>query len=137
MTETEAVEAIAALFVSAWPTLQPSVPLRLGNEVEDSAATWVRLTVQPLTEEQATMGPVGGRRFEHRGAIVVELFCDLGGGMRARAVLADSVRAVLRGTLVGGQELITFSAAAVPRPTREQRWDEAVMRIPYRFDEQA
>lgn len=141
MTEEQAIEALTQRWVDTWPALQPSVPYAFRGETIDAAATWVRVTFRGLTREQATMGPVGGRRFEDRGLIFVQLFADVGTGDRLLARLAGSVREVYEARTIGSEELVTFAAARQPGGDRDSRlsdgrWEMAVVTIPYWFDEQ-
>src|SRR5690606_2111204 len=114
---------------------------RFEGEGEDSAPTWVRVTFRPTVRVQATMGPAGGRRFEDRGLIFVQLFVDVGLGVKRIAELAGSVRDVYESRTIGSPELVTYAATRRtggerdPRQT-DGRWSMAIVTIPYWFDEQ-
>jgi hypothetical protein len=141
VTETEALEALTQRWIDTWPGLQPSVPYCFEGETIDAAATWVRVTFRGAVRVQATLGPEGGRRFEDRGTIMVQVFVDVGLGVKTAAALAGSVRTVYESRTIGSSELVTYAATRRtggerdPRQT-DGRWSMSVVTIPYWFDEQ-
>lgn len=142
MTEAQALEALTQRWIDTWPGLQPTVPYYFEGETHDSAATWVRITFRPAVRVQATMGPSGGRRFEERGVIFVQLFLDIGLGVKPLATLAGSVRAVYESRTISTSELVTYAASRRTGGDRDPRlsdgrWEMSVMTIPYWFDETA
>lgn len=141
MTEAQAYESIKARWLATWPTLQPAVPFAFKGEVIDSADEWVRVTIRPMLRVQATQGPAGGRRFEDRGTIFVQVFTPVDGEARELAIVA-SVREVFESRTIDSEELVTFSAtrraAADGKREGEEdgRWNACTVSIPYWFDEQ-
>jgi hypothetical protein len=142
VTEAQAIEALTQRWIDAWPgaTSPSTVPYTFRGETFDAVATWARVTFRPLVRVQATMGPVGGRRFEDRGQIFVQLFADIGTGDLLLAQLAGAVRTVYESRTIGTAELVTFAAtrrAGGDRDSRlgDGRWEMSVVQIPYWFDE--
>jgi len=141
MTEAQALELLTQRWIDTWPGLQPAVPYAFEGESHDSAPTWVRVTFRPAVRVQATIGPPGSRRFEDRGLIFVQIFVDIGLGVKPIADLSVSIREVYEARTIGSQELVTYAATRRtggerdPRPT-DGRWSMAIVTIPYWFDEQ-
>lgn len=140
MTEAQAFEVMKARWISAWVAEQPTVPYCFEGEIIDSADTWVRVTFRPTLRAQATLGPAGGRRFEDRGRIFVQLFTPIGAGEATMLSLAESVRNVFESRTID-VELRTYSATRRMAPDGQRegfedgRWVMCTMSIPYWFDE--
>jgi hypothetical protein len=134
MTEAQAIEAITQRWITAWPALQPLVPYTFENEAYLAVDTWVRVTLVHAAREQATMGSTGNRRFEARGAILVQLFGAVDVGRRPLAQLADSVRSVFEGQRIG-TEITTYGGSTRELPT-DGRWARSSVSIPVWYDEQ-
>ena len=81
MTEAQAIEAICAAFVAAWPAASGNVPLVLDNEPHPAADTFALLSIQQTGAMQRTTGGVGIRRVERSGWIVVKLWAPAGAGI--------------------------------------------------------
>lgn len=142
MTEAEYVEAICTHFEAAWESLHPSdpedpdhVPLAFDNEVFNSSPCWVRVSVQTTVRQQATAGPTGGRRFDSRGVILVQLFGDVDQGAAALSALADDVRTVLESRRIGSPpDVITYAGSSRPAPT-DGRWHMRIVSVPFVVEE--
>lgn len=133
MTEAEAIEVVLQRWVDVWPGLQPTVPYTFDNEIFDSVAAWVRVSIAHRAREQATMGGEGTRIFDTRGEIVVDLYGDIDHGRRPLALLADSVRAVLEVRRIGDL-LVTYAGATRELPT-DGRWSRSSVVVPFRYYE--
>lgn len=144
MTEAQAIEALTQRWIDAWPGLQPAAPYTFKGEIFDAVSTWARVTFRPTLRRQATLGPEGGRRFEDRGAIFVQLFVDGAVGEAPMAALADSVREVYEAREIGSSELVTYAATRRAggddgrggTVVDDGRWTMSVVTIPYWFDQQ-
>lgn len=135
MTEAQAKEALAARWDAAWPAASSpaSVPFTLANEAftpPASAALFAALWHGGLAERQLTMGPIGARRFEYRGALNVRLFGPVDDGEARLATLAVAVRTVLASQTIGGA---LWTAGAASAPARLGAWWTVTLTVPYRF----
>lgn len=134
MTEADAVEAMTQTFLTAWSVAQPTVPVLLENEVGATADAWARFSIIHTTREQTTHGPTGGRRFEARGYMFVQVFGGVDGGRRLTSQLADSARAALdsiRIAVAGDDEPInTYAGASRESPT-DGRWFQTTITVPF------
>lgn len=120
MTESQAIEAIYQRWIDGWLPLHPSnqadpnhVPFVFDNEeLASPPAVWARVSVAHTSRIQGSMGPPGGRRFEVRGVIAVQLFGAFNVGRKPLAVLADDVRSVLEaiGIVVGTEMIYTYAS---------------------------
>ncbi len=142
MTEAQAIEAILQRWETGWLVLHPAsphadhVPYVFDNEVLEAPALWARVTVIGATRRQATMGPNGGRRFEDRGNIFVQLFGAIDAGDRPLALLAADVRTVLEARRIGTPaDIVTYEGTSRPSPS-DGRWAMRTVTVPYAVDEQ-
>lgn len=90
MTPTEAYDAILRPFGKAWreetPALnggeEPAVDwpnvIREGPPLYDGNEPWARVTVRHTEGEQHSLGQKGGRIFERKGVITVQVFVPAG-----------------------------------------------------------
>lgn len=138
MTEAQAIEAILQHWEASWQALRPGVPWTTTNEVYDAAAEWVRIAIVPTVSEQASMGPVGSRRWSRRGQIAVQVFTAVNTGDAARAGLADDVRSCLEGASIataGVSEPVKTYAGSTGDVTTDGAWLMCVVVIPFRYDQ--
>jgi len=131
VTEAEAIEALTQHWIDTWPGLS-AVPFTFDNEVADGAASYVRVSFVPLTRNQATMGDVGGRRFEMRGQVVVQLFGPVNVGVKPLYELAGKVRTVFEARNIDG---IHTYAGATRRTPSDGVWDMVTVTVPYLAEE--
>lgn len=129
MTPAEAAQAINARFLSMWPSLSGDVPCAVDNVVRAEQETFARLAIISLEADQASLGPVGRRRWEHTGIIEVRLHGPINAGRKPLDLLAGYVRTIFRGVRFGytaGQHGITTHGTAVSELRRDRdspnRW---------------
>lgn len=132
MTEAEAYEALLQHWATAWAALQPTVPWRTDNEVDDSLAQWARITMVPTVSNQASLGE--DVKWMRRGRIAVQLFSSPNVGPGALFRLIDDVRTCLEGKAlaVGDERFNTVAASASP-PSTEGAWFMSVVDVEYWF----
>ncbi len=138
MTEALAIEAILQHWKTGWEALHPTIPWTTTNETFEAAASWVRIAVVPTVSVQASMGGAGYRRWARHGQIAVQIFTPVNAGDAARAALADGVRTVLEGariTTVGVTEPVHTDAGSTTDPSTDGAWNQAVVVVPYRYDQ--
>ena len=145
MTEAQAVEAMMERWEAGWTQLHPNdptspdyVPFALENEKMTAFSRWARVTIIHTTRPQVSMGPPGARRFEARGYIAVQLFCDVDSGAYELAALADDVRKVLESTLIpvtASENVNTYGAPTRTLPT-DGRWNMGLVTVPFMYYEQ-
>lgn len=137
MTEAQAVEAVLEAWKAGWAALHPAdVPYTEDNEAFTAPTTWARITIVHSFRQQITLGPIGSRRYEHRGQIAVQLFGDIDRGRLQLSTLADDVRKVLEGVaiLVGSEALDTYGGTTREQPT-DGRWNQSTVVIPFKYYE--
>lgn len=137
MTEADALEAISKRWVDEWTARQPLVPFALQNTTLRSPTLerFATVVIGSTTPRQLTQGPIGSRRFQHRGSIVVRLHGPLDAGGRDLALLAGDVRAVLASqTIAGsaGSEPVHTSEAA-SAPGKLNAWYTLTLTIPFEY----
>lgn len=132
MTEAQAIEALTQRWIDAWPGLS-AVPYTFDNEIADSADSYVRVSFVHTVRAQQTMGSDGGRKFESRGYIFVQLFGPVNVGMKTLAELADKARSVYEGRRLA-EELTTYAGSTRESPT-DGRWAMRTITIPFAYEE--
>jgi hypothetical protein len=108
MTPDDAHKAILQTWITTWHTLAggsqaaPTVPYGIDNrKLTQPAATFAQVDIVNVSSDQATMGPVGRRRFERLGFIDVRLFGPRDQGRGALDTLAGHVRDIFESTRLG------------------------------------
>ncbi len=139
MTEADAIEAISKRWSVSWSALQPAIPFVFDNEADHSVDSWARVSIQPTSSRQISMGPAGTRRFERRGNIFVQLFGALNVGRAALATLAADVRTTFEAQTIataggGGEPIVTY-AASMQDVSTDERWSIVVATVPFSFVE--
>lgn len=147
MTEAEANEAILEAWEDGWESRHPDdpddpdfVPWTPDNEAFEAVKAFARITIVPTVRLQTTSGPVGTRRYQQRGIIAVQLFCDASpsvdqdGGFTC-AELADDVRRVFEGgaIAVAGQQIALFEGESTG-VTTDGRWAMKVVRTGFLYE---
>ena len=110
-TLNDARGAIYSTFVTDWGATSA---ITFDNENFDPPAdtVWARLTVRHTSRDQESLGPVGGRKFESEGSVIIQCFAPLDSG----ASLADTLAQVAQGIFEGKTllpENIRFTSAVV------------------------
>lgn len=132
MTEAEVIEALSDRFRDMWPTLS-AIPFTLENEIDDSVEQYIRVEVVPTVRRQVTQGSEGGRKFEMRGNVFVQIFGPVNVGAKPLYVIADLVRTVYEGFRIA-EELTTYAGSTRPSPT-DAVWAMVTVTIPYIAEE--
>lgn len=135
MTEAQAIELIAERWAASWG---PTPPYGFDNEAFRSLdPQWARVTVQHTTSMQLTHGPIGGRRFEYRGNIVVQLFGDVDAGRAGVSTLVEAVKVALDSQSLGGspsvEPLTTYAATTRETQSKatEGKWYQLNVIVPF------
>ena len=99
MNYEQARDEITKLFTEAWKAtgyerrysdLPGDPPSDVGTE-DEPIQPWARYSMDFVTSEQESLGPVGGRIFKRRGKVEVQVFTAIGGGNRESDRLAQVV----------------------------------------------
>jgi len=140
VSEADAIEVICAQFAASWTISQPAVPFALGNEALPASglAQFAALSFGSLASKQITQGPIGGRRFEHRGSVMVKLFGAIDAGDAPLARLMASVKTALDSQILAGSptsEGVQTYAANTPAPQKQGAWYTRVVTIPFVYYE--
>ncbi len=131
MTEAEAIDALAQHWIDEWPSLS-AIPFTFDNEIADGAAQYVRVSFVPTVRNQATMGTEGGRKFQMRGQIFVQLFGAVNVGGKPLFELAGKVRQVYEARNIDG--IHTYAGTTRQTPS-DGVWAMATVTVPYLVEE--
>lgn len=130
MTEiSDARESIYQAFKDAWGT---TTPYYFDNEVaERQEVNWVRLVVRHNQAEQETLGPVGARKFERSGSVIVQVFTVLDKGTTDGDTLVEAVRDVFEGKTIGN---VRFNGVIVREIGSDDLWFQYNVEAPFNYD---
>ncbi len=127
-TQSQAKEAIYGAFKSGW-----SNPYYFDNEVvETEDGNWARLTVRHSTSNQETLGPVGNRKFQRNGNVIVQLFTKLGEATDDVDSLSATIRAIFEGKTISG---VNFSSVNVREIGPSGAWYQTNIEAPFNYTE--
>jgi len=102
---TEARDAILTLFKTGWDAQGGSVPVVVYDDdpVPDPnlSSEWIRVMVQHMDGEQATMGSVGNRKFSRYGQVFMAIHTKVGTGRVRADVLAEVANNIFEGAATG------------------------------------
>lgn len=140
-TLAEAREAILQRWSDAW-TATPLADTTFAGEVgfDPPDRPWARVAVRTRPVGGHTLGGEGGRRFNRRGAILVQLFAPLGPGGdgegRLDALVQDAIE-VFEGRRFGPDATPVNTFAADTRMTGDDqgRWTTAIVEVPFDYEE--
>lgn len=110
MTEADAYKALFARVIQQWPAKSSNVPYALEERpLQQPSPPFAVFEITNLDGDQATMGPVGRRRFLRMGFLDVRLYGARGKGRGELDTLARYVKELFEATRVGapGDEQIT------------------------------
>lgn len=62
---------------------------------------WVRVSVRHRTSTQDTLGSVGTRQYERRGAVIIQVFTPLNGGTAEADSLVQTLQTMFEGVNIG------------------------------------
>lgn len=136
MTEAQAIELISATFATGWGAAQPDVPFVLENDPLPSGDAFVQLTTTFTTSQDTTQGPIGTKRVQCNGWIVVKMWTPAGTGRALAAQLATAVRAVFLAPMlspVPNDEAINAQPGATVTIGTDGRWFMQMIRLPIYF----
>lgn len=133
MTELSAArETLYEAFKDAW--VAQSAPYFFDNEVATpDAAGWLRLVVRHRSGEQETLGPIGSRKFERVGSVIVQVFTPLDEGTSVSDTLVDLVREVFEGKTLSGIRFAGVTTREIG-PTVD-KWYQVNVDAPFNYDE--
>lgn len=124
-TQNEARERIYQTFVDEW-SATPVARVTYDNEAFDPPAnlSWVRLTVRHTGSAQESLGPVGRRKFERIGSVIVQCFTPLDTGAAGADTLAQAARTIFEGRTLS-PEAIRFTDCVVREIGVDGAWFQA------------
>ena len=110
-TQAAARKSVADEFLTKWGTR--TVAIGLGNEKLKPPDTgdYVALFMLHDDSKQATHGPVGGRKFDRFGRVILQIFVDADDGEAVADAHVDFARTIFEGVTIGGVHMFN----AVPR----------------------
>ena len=136
MTESDAIELIESTFATGWTTAQPDIPFALENDPLPSSDAFVQLTVTLTTSQDTTQGPIGTKRVQYNGWIVVKTWTPAGTGRALASQLADTVRQLFRPPMpspVPNDEAINAQPGTTVTIGTDGRWFMQMVRMPMYF----
>ncbi len=124
MDSNGAKEVAYARFIAAFSALDPVVPFALDNEEMDhpdasEGKSWARFIVRESGSEQATLGPIGSRKFKRSFVGTCELYCLTNKGTQRADALVKAFRTAFEG--VTDQDVYFLETQAVEIGT-EGNW---------------
>lgn len=102
------------------------------NEVADVEDEWVRLTVRHTTGDQETLGPVGNRKFERGGSVIIQIFILLDKATARADELASLVRNIFEGKTISQ---IRFRGVITREIGEGTKWYQLNVEAPFRYNE--
>lgn len=138
MTEQQAIEALAQQWDAEFPVLYPGIPAMLRNEAGPDSGTWVRVTMEHTSSRQISSGPVGSRRYERRGNVMVQVFAPVDQGDHALAGYCDGIRSFLEGTeltVSGADGALNVHSGRTQEMTEDGTWCGKVIVLPFTYYE--
>lgn len=97
-----------------------------------SVESWCRFTIQETDSSQASLGPVGARRFDRKGVARLELYCRSGNGMLKRDALVAAYRTYFEGVSFSG---VHFTECQVVDAGVEGAWWRASALASFWFEQ--
>lgn len=97
MNIVQAREAIYQRFTTLW---LDQTEFTLDNEEfkPPSVTPWVRVIVRNTSSAQETLGPIGNRRYNRKGSIIIQVRVLGNTGTEQSGELADNARNIFEGT---------------------------------------
>lgn len=98
MTPAELVEAVYQRFHTQWGATTPFVHYE-GHPFEEPGpdVEWARVSVRNTGGGQATLGMLGGRKYDRDVSVFVQVFTPVTGGVARGAILAQAARVIFEG----------------------------------------
>ena len=137
MTRTEARDEmikVLADVVKAWTTANHATcPIVFDDTDKDAPAkgAWMRQTIKHNEPGKNTLGPVGRRRFEQLGVMIVQVFTPYGDGF----TLSDALTTVLEDAFHGYSGSIRFSRIASKEIGKSGPWAQVNFQAWFAYDE--
>ena len=134
-TLTQAREAIYLAFTTAWGS---ETQFTFDNEdfKPPKDEPWVRLAVRHENGEQETLGPVGNRKFERTGRVLIQVFAVEDAGTERSDELLTLARNTFEGVTLAGTT-VRFHGVTVREigSTKKDKWFQTLVDAPFTYDE--
>lgn len=133
VSQAEARRALADTFLAGWGTRTPA--LGLGNETLTSPGTgdYVKLVMQHTGANQSSLAPVGNRKFERRGQVVLQIYTDANAGERGADDHVDFAKTILEAVTIG-TDLHLFAATPIELGSDGHVY-QTNLQIPFMYEE--
>lgn len=104
------------------------------NEAYDppADAAWVRLSMRHTGRTLDTLAPVGNRKFEASGSVIVQVFAPLDTGAAGCDAVVETVRALFEGVTLSG---IFFYGAVVREIGPGDDWYQTNVEAAFTYNE--
>jgi len=146
MNNTEAKDAMCALFTAAWLAQTPAIvgtppkivyPWDTERSITNEALYWGRISFTTVLENQATYrGPMGSpRRWRVEGLVTVQIFAPMSDiqGARNLEKLADIARSSFRGAKAG--DCVWFRRPRIQELDPDGKWHRANAIAVFQYDD--
>lgn len=142
-TVAQATEAIYQVFVDGTTLAAANYTFENEDYSPPSGETWARLVVRHSPGGQETLGPSGGRVFERRGRVMVQVFepapdPSLAGAPGGRASLdaqTQEILGIFEGVTLSGTT-VRFTGESEPREIpSDGAWLGIVVGLPFVYTE--
>lgn len=134
MTENEVHRIIHQAFIDGWNPTGPEVPFVFDNERFDAREPdeFVRVIVRPVPGGQTTLGPVGGRVYRRRGAVLIEVYSPVDRGLLRLDELTRAARDIYEGKTIS---LVMFNDGNTVSLPPNGRWARGNVLVSFTYDE--
>lgn len=134
-TITEAKEAMALQFITAWAS---ETPVTIDNEEFDPPVNppvpWVRFAVRHTASTQETLGRPGNRRYSRIGSAFVQVFTPQGIGTARADELARRARLAFEGLTLAGTT-VRFLDVIIREIGVSGQWYQVVVEADFEYNE--
>ena len=132
-TVNEVHEAILARWQANLPAAVQVTGFAGEKLVPPASGAWARLTVQGAGGAgEQTMGPAGARRFTRRSRLFIQLYDDADKGTQTLDGLVKDALDIFESRSFDG---LRFFPASTPRYSEDGRWTQALVEVPFDYQE--
>lgn len=136
-TISEARQAIYTLFYNGWGGATPETPVVYDQTAYDPTGVdeWVRISVRNVSNEQATLGGIGDRKFDRSGNVFVEINVEPSIAQTRIDELIDKAKNVFEGIKIGGTSVFFKNVTHREQGIVDNQWNVVVVDAEYEYNE--
>ena len=131
-TQIDASNAIAKRLISSWGATTPIATENDNFDTEGQDAPWIKLSVNPISSQQHTLGSKSNRKFERIGIINIQVFVEAGTNIETCTLLSQQALAIFEGEEF---DSVVCQVGLIQTIGREEKWFQMNVSIDYNFIE--